>query len=196
MWHNVVRRKYGEEEGGWRTCEIGGGGGGVRLFGVRLWNGDGLGSWAPCFARAFNDWELEEVERFLSRLQRKRVHDLEDRVVWVGAKDGNFVVKRLYGELDLRREIVFPSKVIWNAWAPPEAKIFAWEATWNKILTLDNIKKRGWEVANRCYFCKKEEESTDHLLFHCDLTRDLMELCFFLVWCVLGAPFHDEGGAS
>ena len=27
-----------------------------------------VGGWAPCFARAFNDWELEEVERFLSRL--------------------------------------------------------------------------------------------------------------------------------
>ena len=118
---------------------------------AEVWdNSLATGSWAPCFARAFNDWELEEVQRFLSRLQRKRLHDLEDRVVWVGAKDGSFVVKRLYGELEPRRGIVFPSKVIWNPWVPPKAGIFAWEATWSKILTLDNIKKKGdgqWQTS-------------------------------------------------
>ena len=31
MWHNVITRKYGEEEGGWRTSEGGG------EFGVGLW---------------------------------------------------------------------------------------------------------------------------------------------------------------
>ena len=32
--------------------------------------------------------------------------------MWVGAKDGSFAVKRLYGELEQRRGMVFPSKVI------------------------------------------------------------------------------------
>ena len=31
LWHNVIRRKYGEKEGGWRTCEVEG------AFGVGLW---------------------------------------------------------------------------------------------------------------------------------------------------------------
>ena len=74
---------------------------------------------------------------FFRDCKGKRLHDLEDRVVWVGAKDGNFVIKQLCGELELRSGIVFPSKVIWNAWAPPKVEIFTLEATWNKILTLD-----------------------------------------------------------
>ena len=161
---------------------------------VEVWDGSlEVGGWAPCFARAFNDCELEEVERFLSRLQRKRLQDFEDSVVWVEAKDGSFAVKRLYGELEQRRGMVFPSKVIWNAWVPPKVGIFASEATWNKILTLDNVQKRGWAVAKRCYLCKKEEESTDHLLIHCDLTHDLWHFVFSLfgVFWVLASTVKE-----
>ena len=64
----------------------------------------------------------------------------------------------------------FPSKVIWNVWVLPKVGSFAWEATWSKIMTLDNIQKRGWVVANRCFLFGKEEESIDYLLIHCDLT--------------------------
>ena len=157
-----------------------------RWCGEEAWVAEGwdgsleASGWALGFARSFNDWELEEVERFLSRLQRKRLQDFEDCVVWVGAKDGSFAVKQLYGELESRRGMVFPSKVIWNTWVLPKAGIFAWEATWNKILTLDNVQKRGWAVANKCYLCKREEESTDHFLIHCDLTRDLWHFVFSL----------------
>ena len=61
-----------------------------------------LGCWALRFVRAFNDWELEEVERFLSKLQGKGLHSLEDSVVWIGAKDGRFADKCLYGKLEPR----------------------------------------------------------------------------------------------
>ena len=47
-----------------------------------VWNsvGDGDG-WTPLFARAFNDWEIEEVEHFLQRIQAFRVQrEEEDRV--------------------------------------------------------------------------------------------------------------------
>ena len=68
-----------------------------------------------------------------------------------GAKDGIFVVKCLYRELEPRREADFPSKVVWNAW----------EAVWSKFMTLDNIQKRGWVVVSRCFLCGKEEETID-----------------------------------
>ena len=63
----------------------------------------------------------------------------------------------------------FPSKVIWYSWVPPKVGIFAWEATWSKILTFDKVQKRWCATANRCYLCGKEEESCD-LLIHCNVT--------------------------
>ena len=49
---------------------------------------------------------------------------------------------------------------------PRELAFFAWEATWTKILTLDQLKKRGWRIPNRCYLCKEAEETSDHILIH------------------------------
>ena len=57
----------------------------------------GWGGWNPCFSRAFNDWEVEEAERFLERLHGKRVlGDVEDMVFWTETKSGKFSVKSLY----------------------------------------------------------------------------------------------------
>ena len=61
----------------------------------------------------------------------------------------------------------------------PKARIFSREASWNKILTLDNIQKRGWAVANKCFLCE-EEELAYHLIIHCDVTCDLWHFVFSL----------------
>ena len=37
-----------------------------------------------------------------------------------------------------------------------------------------------WALANRCYFCRVEEESIDHLLLHCEKTRALWVMLFTL----------------
>ena len=49
-----------------------------------------------------------------------------------------------------------------------------------KVQTLDQVQKRGWALANRCYLCQAHEESIDHLLFHCKKTRDVWRLFFTL----------------
>ena len=64
-------------------------------------------------------------ERLLLKLQGKRILNMEDIVVWLEAKDGRFVVKRFYRELEPRREADFSSKVMMKAWVPPKVRIFA-----------------------------------------------------------------------
>ena len=54
----------------------------------------GWGRWNPCFSRAFNDWEVEEVERFLEQLHGKKVlGDVDDMVPWTETKSGKFSIK-------------------------------------------------------------------------------------------------------
>ena len=52
--------------------------------------------------------------------------------------------------------------------------------SWGKVLTLDQVQKRGWALANRCYLCQVHEESIDHLILHCEKTRELWKLFFTL----------------
>ena len=48
---------------------------------------------------------------------------------------------------------------------------------------MDNLKKKGFYLVNRCYFCKEEEESVDYMMLHCLYVRKLWDkfitlLCF------------------
>ena len=55
-----------------------------------------------------------------------------------------------------------------------------WGVAWDKTLTLDQVHRRGWSLANRCYFFQLHEESKGQLLIHCEKKRDLWELLFML----------------
>ena len=44
---------------------------------------------------------------------------------------------------------------------------FVWMAVCSKILTLDNLRRRGMVVVNRCWLCETEGKSVGHLLLHC-----------------------------
>ena len=82
-------------------------------------------------------------------------------------KDGSFSVKLFYLLLAPARDLLFPSRLVWNPWVPTKVGFFAWEASWGKVLTLEQLKKRGRALANRCFLCGEREETIDHLLLHC-----------------------------
>ena len=66
---------------------------------------------------------------------------------------------------------------------------FAWEASWEKVLTQDQLKRRGWILANRCCLCCAEEESINHILVHCSKTKILWDLVFSLFGVNWVLPF-------
>ena len=55
---------------------------------------------------------------------------------------------------------------------------FAWTAALGKTLTLDNVRKRGIVVINRCCMCESEGESIDHLFLHCGVACILWNAIF------------------
>ena len=64
---------------------------------------------------------------------------------------------------------------------PTKVAFFAWEATWGKVLTLDRLQRRGWQLPNCCFLCGCAEESVNHILIHCIVARALWELVLGLV---------------
>jgi hypothetical protein len=61
---------------------------------------------------------------------------------------------------------------VWRTQTPSRATFFAWTAALGKILTVDNLRKRKIIIVGRCYLCKRDGESVDHLL-HCDVASTL-----------------------
>ena len=151
--------------------------GGLRVKSLGSFNRVLLGKWVWHFNRPFNDWEMEEVGRLLCCLDGKMVRvDEEDRVRWMDSKDGAFSIKSLYRALQPVSIASFPSKIIWNSYVQPKISFFAWEASWGRVLTLDRLQKRGWDLENRCFLCQMCGESIDHLLLHCERTREVRTL--------------------
>ena len=64
---------------------------------------------------------------------------------------------------------------------PSKLAFFAWEATWGRVLTLDRLQKRGWQIPNRCYLCGSDEENVNHLLIHCTVASVLWGMVLSLV---------------
>ncbi|RVW90126.1 hypothetical protein CK203_035974 [Vitis vinifera] len=184
LWRSVISLKYGVEEGGWCTRDVMGRNGvglwkairkkwglfdGRNAWVSEVWNpvGDGIG-WTPLFARAFNDWEIDLVERLLAEdpsFQGQR--EEEDRVIWTASNNGAFSIRSLYSMMEPGGLSLFPSERIWRARVPP-----------------------------RCFLCLSEEETVDHLLLHCVKTRVLWNLLFSLFGISWTLSVYSEDNPS
>ncbi|KAL6346928.1 hypothetical protein AAG906_003045 [Vitis piasezkii] len=90
-------------------------------------------------------------------IQTSRVYrDLKDRVIWTASRYRTFSFKSLYSILEIGNPLSFPSDSIWRSSALLKVAFFAWEASWGKVLTLDQLQMRGFFLANRCFFCLSE----------------------------------------
>ncbi|RVW89084.1 LINE-1 retrotransposable element ORF2 protein [Vitis vinifera] len=120
---------------------------------TEAWEEDKVGgSWGLRFNRHLNDWEVGEVESLLRKLH----------------------------PLTIRRGVEDLFRTIWTPWVPIRASFFGWEAAWNRLLTTDRLKRFGWSIPNRCFLCKQDEETTDHLLMFCEKAKMLWLLIFSL----------------
>ena len=98
---------------------------------AKLWDRNrGEGGWNPIFLRSFNDWEMEEVERFWQVLHKQKIRPfIEDKILIKGSRNDAFSVKIMYRVLDCSPQVAFPSRSIWNPIIPPIIGFFAWEAS-------------------------------------------------------------------
>ena len=110
-------------------------------------------------------------------------------MVWNETKDGIFSVKSCFNSLDHSSAVPFPWRIIWSTFVPTKVGFFAWEASWGKVLTQDQLKRRGWNLANRCPLCCDEEETINHILIHCSKAKVLWDLLFSLFGVNWVIPF-------
>ena len=80
---------------------------------------DGGGCWEVHFRRSFQDWELEEVTRFLEKVQEG-----EDSLVWKNDERGKLSVESYYKSLRAENIVLFPAKEIWGPCAPLRSCFF------------------------------------------------------------------------
>ena len=115
---------------------------------------------------------------FSSYYKQNFSHSSEDKLLLKDVQEEGFSIKLMYKGLDPSPAIEFPYRSVWNPDVPPKIGFFAWEATWGKVLTLDQHKCCGRAFANICFMCEEDEETIDHLLIHCKRAKTLWNLFF------------------
>ncbi|KAF5442537.1 hypothetical protein F2P56_035184 [Juglans regia] len=105
---------------------------------------NGSFQWNLTFNRNAQDWEMDDISAFFDLVYSTRMSgEGEDKLYWRPSKKGVFTACSFYHSLHVHNSVSFPWKSIWNTKAPLKAAFFVWTATWGKILTIDNLRKRG-----------------------------------------------------
>jgi hypothetical protein len=116
---------------------------------------NGTIQWNIVFTRLIHDWEVEILASFYNCLYSYKLRGVgEDKLWWVPSSKGAFEVRSYYRVLVSHGPISFPWKSIWRTKAPPRVAFFAWTAARGKILTIDNLRRRGMIVINKCWLCE------------------------------------------
>ncbi|RVW16452.1 hypothetical protein CK203_067779 [Vitis vinifera] len=172
LWKKVIGVKHGLEDGGWKSKEARGpfgvgvwkeilkemgwcwnnmkfkaGRGNKIMFWTDHWYGNEALSQAfpQIFALATcRNASVDEVwDPRLGQGGDIRITPEEDSVLWKRGNTDNFRIRGAYNLLAAPNPLVFPGKNIWVDMVPSKVAFFAWEATWEKILTLDRLQWLG-----------------------------------------------------
>lgn len=132
--------------------------------------------------RANGNWvDLCSVSQAFARIKssllavRLSFEQLDDRAVWIDEPSGNFSVSSAFARITSSLDHPpFWSKA-WFKHLIPKINIFFWILLQNKVLTIDNLCKRGFQIPNRCFLCKMEAESMHNLFLHCSFVASIWE---------------------
>ncbi|KAK9756441.1 hypothetical protein RND81_01G097700 [Saponaria officinalis] len=110
-----------------------------------------------------------------------------------GSLAGKFCTRKAYSFLRQRSPRVQHLECIWEPLALPKHSLVCWTAFHGRLATVDNLQQRGFCFANRCFLCKHDFESIDHLFFNCAYVNEVWRG----VWGSLGSTrrsrsFHQE----
>lgn len=90
-----------------------------------------------------------------------------DTWVWSLDAQGCFSIRSMYECHAIARLHHQPFPFIWRSILPSKYRFHLWLAYLNKVLTLDNLVKKGVQLVNRCSLGCQNMESASHLFMHC-----------------------------
>ncbi len=119
-----------------------------------------------------------------------------DGVNWRWGEARRFSVKSVYNFLQNGGVAETRFSKVWRIKASIKVKIFVWLVLRKRVLTIDNLLKRGWCGADVCALCSEEGETVNHLFWRCRTTNQLLHAMLankvFLRSCENPASLWEE----
>jgi hypothetical protein len=96
-----------------------------------------------------------------------------DRFVWKWSATGNYTASSAYRAFFIGMASLPGAQLIWKAIVPPKVKFFFWLALHGRLWTAERRRRHGLQQDGTCVLCDQSEETTNHLLCSCTVTREL-----------------------
>ena len=117
-----------------------------------------------------------------SRLHGKFVKmGKKDRLlVWIGSRNGSWENLPILFQSQGIQFLSLKAFQKFILYVPTKVSFFHLGSLLEDVLTLEQLQRRGWSLANKCYLCKNEVEPTDHIPLHCPKASEIWHLLFAL----------------
>jgi ribonuclease HI len=105
------------------------------------------------------------------------IKDGPDILRWGHSASGNFSVKEAY-HLQANHHIQVKDIIwekVWDKALWPKISTFLWLVIHNRILTWDNLRKRGFVGPSICVLCHSQEETKEHLFNGCSYSQRIWD---------------------
>ncbi len=119
-----------------------------------------------------------------------------DNIVWRWDKDGRFSVRSAYNFIVFDGVDDNTVRHLWRIKIPPKVKLFLWLATRNRIMTADNLTRRGWVGPSMCCLCGSASETLEHLFFTCSFASEVWSWNLWGEQRLLNALLGSGGGLA
>ena len=100
-----------------------------------------------------------------------RLAESDDELIWdFKKKNGSISARNAYDCIVSSScgAVISPvDKFLWNNTLPNKISCFIWLAVRNRILTWENLQKKGKQGPGICVLCKNDEETTEHIFTKC-----------------------------
>ena len=73
---------------------------------------------------------------------------------------------------------MFLLESVWQTKVPSKAAFFPWSAALGKICTMDNLRRQRVIMVDKYCMYRRNGESVDHLLLHCEVVGALWDAFF------------------
>lgn len=123
--------------------------------------------WQVLVLENLNYWEIEEYGQLLNTLFLASMDGNNDSPQWSLTMNESVMVKYVYKSQFKHggNRMRFSDRQIWKT--SSYFIVEGWEVSKECILTINHLRKREKILVNVCYFCKKAEESCNHVLLQC-----------------------------
>lgn len=141
------------------------------LFDISLWDQNCWTGWRPLpLPEILKNLWAELKTSLTGSAPTNRT--MEDKFVW-DPNGGRYTVNEGYKVLQNASALKdWPlHKATWKTECLPKVKCFNWTLLHGKILTAENLRKKGIQGPSICCMCRKEEESSNHLFMDCPFAR-------------------------